>query len=343
MMEPGSSRLVVAGAVRGAAELWRRSVSIGAALAEARQRAGLTVAQVSERTRIRETVIRGIERDDYSGCGGDFYARGHIRGIAKAVGADPGPLVEEYDAVCRSPEVLSRVSLEELLATSAQAPQRRRPALPAVPRLVVAARSSLRHQAGSPAAREPVVPAARSPGRRLGWAVALALVVALGFGLYSLAAGPPQSAVAPSAAGKRSVTPQQAGPGKPDLVPQRSHAAAPHSPAPAVPARTLAPVAAAPRPSGGGHSPLAQRAVEVHHAAAVVGRSAPGRHRHHRGFGVPGRGHGPGHGHRPGHDHGPDNGNGHERDHRPGHGHQPGHGHGPDNGNGAGNGNEHGH
>jgi transcriptional regulator with XRE-family HTH domain len=136
MMDPGSPRLLAAGAVGGVAELWRRSVSIGAALAEARQRAGLTVAQVSERTRIRETVIRGIERDDYSGCGGDFYARGHIRGIAKAVGADPGPLVEEYDAVCRSPDVLSTVSLEELLATSAQAPRRRRPALPAVSGLV---------------------------------------------------------------------------------------------------------------------------------------------------------------------------------------------------------------
>ena len=76
-------------------------MSIGAALAEARQRAGLTVAQVSERTRIRETVIRGIERDDYSRCGGDFYARGHIRGIARAVGAGPGPLAGEYDAACR--------------------------------------------------------------------------------------------------------------------------------------------------------------------------------------------------------------------------------------------------
>ena len=141
-------------------------MSIGAALAGARQRAGLTVAQVSERTRIRETVIRGIERDDYSGCGGDFYARGHIRGIAKAVGADPGPLVEEYDAVCRSPEVLSTVSLEELLATSAQAPRRRRPALRVVSGLAAAAHSALRHQASSPAAREPVTPAARTACRR---------------------------------------------------------------------------------------------------------------------------------------------------------------------------------
>lgn len=251
-------------------------MSIGAVLAEARQRAGLTVAQVSERTRIRETLIRGIERNDYSGCGGDFYARGHIRGIAKAIGAEPGPLVEEYDAVCRSPEVLSTVSLEELLATSAQAPQQQR--------------------------RRPT---ARSSGRWLGWAVtlALALVVALGFGLDSLVAAPRQSAVAPSAAGKRTVTAQQAGPG---LVPQLSHAAAPPSPAPAAPARTLAPVTVAvPRLPGGGYSPPALRAVEAHPVAAVVGRPAHGRHRHHREFGGPGRGHGPvrGHGHGPSHGH----------------------------------------
>lgn len=65
---------------------------IGEALAQARQRAGLTVAQVSEQTRIREAVIEGIEGGDYSACGGDFYARANIRSIAKAVGADPGQL-----------------------------------------------------------------------------------------------------------------------------------------------------------------------------------------------------------------------------------------------------------
>ena len=54
-------------------------MSIGETLAKARRDAGLTVTQVSERTRIRETIIRGIEQDDYAACGGDFYARGHIR------------------------------------------------------------------------------------------------------------------------------------------------------------------------------------------------------------------------------------------------------------------------
>jgi cytoskeletal protein RodZ len=72
-------------------------VSIGETLADARRRSGLTIAQIGQRTRIRESIIRAIEQDDFSPCGGDFYARGHIRSIAAAVGADPVPLIREYD------------------------------------------------------------------------------------------------------------------------------------------------------------------------------------------------------------------------------------------------------
>jgi cytoskeletal protein RodZ len=72
-------------------------VSIGDTLAEARRQRGLTITQVSQQTRIRETIIRGIEQSDFSSCGGDFYARGHIRSIASVVGVDPVPLIREYD------------------------------------------------------------------------------------------------------------------------------------------------------------------------------------------------------------------------------------------------------
>jgi len=77
-------------------------VSIGATLAAARRRAGLTVSEVSQRTRVTEPIIRGIEQDDYAACGGDFYARGHIRAIARAVGEDPLPLIDEFDSTWRS-------------------------------------------------------------------------------------------------------------------------------------------------------------------------------------------------------------------------------------------------
>ena len=72
-------------------------MSIGDTLAEARRQRGLTITQVSQQTRIRETIIRGIEQGDFSSCGGDFYARGHIRSIATVVGVDPVPLIREYD------------------------------------------------------------------------------------------------------------------------------------------------------------------------------------------------------------------------------------------------------
>jgi hypothetical protein len=72
-------------------------VTIGEALAEARNKAGLSIDQVSERTRIRETVIRGIEQDDYDACGGDLYIRGYVRVIASVVGIDAQPLIREYD------------------------------------------------------------------------------------------------------------------------------------------------------------------------------------------------------------------------------------------------------
>jgi hypothetical protein len=82
-------------------------VSIGEALADARRRADLTVTEVSHQTRIRETIITGIEDNDYSACGGDLYVRGYIRSIAQAVGADPEPLIREYDTARLAPRPIA--------------------------------------------------------------------------------------------------------------------------------------------------------------------------------------------------------------------------------------------
>jgi transcriptional regulator with XRE-family HTH domain len=101
-------------------------MNIGATLAKARRDAGLTVAEVSERTRIRETIIRGIEQDDYSACGGDFYARGHLRSIARVVGADAAALVGEYDATVRAPEdITAAEALQPMLPIDSGGGRRR--------------------------------------------------------------------------------------------------------------------------------------------------------------------------------------------------------------------------
>ncbi|MFD5101571.1 helix-turn-helix domain-containing protein [Streptomyces albidochromogenes] len=71
--------------------------SIGRALQQARVAAGLTVDEVSGSTRVRIPIVHAIEQDDFSRCGGDVYARGHIRTLARAVGLDPDALVAQYD------------------------------------------------------------------------------------------------------------------------------------------------------------------------------------------------------------------------------------------------------
>jgi cytoskeletal protein RodZ len=101
-------------------------VSIGDTLAAARRQAGLTVTQVSQRTCIRETIVRGIERGDYSACGGDFYARGHIRSIARTVGLDPEELIREYDATQAPPRQITAADVFEPF-TPVKLKERRRP------------------------------------------------------------------------------------------------------------------------------------------------------------------------------------------------------------------------
>jgi Helix-turn-helix domain len=238
---------------------YRRGVSIGEALAEARREAGLTVAQVSQRTRIRQTIIRGIEGDDYSVCGGDFYARGHIRSIAKVVAADSGPLIKEFDATHRAPGAVSATSIDELLTRSRAAEQQRR------------------------------------ERQRRSWAVVagavtvgVALLVGAVFAGYHFLAGPQRAAQAAPAAAGHAVTRHGVGQGTAGPVSSAGQgtagpaasagSAAAASPAPTgspvpsgalPPARVLTPVSAAAFGPGGGDNPqLARRAIDGSHATA---------------------------------------------------------------------------
>lgn len=69
---------------------------IGPQITAARGRVGLSVEDLAERTRIRAHVIEAIEVDDFAACGGDFYARGHLRTLARVLGLDASALLETY-------------------------------------------------------------------------------------------------------------------------------------------------------------------------------------------------------------------------------------------------------
>lgn len=72
-------------------------MTVGQTVALARRAAGLTVSQVAESTRVRASLIDAIEQDDFRPCGGDVYARGHLKSIATAVGLDPAEVAAAFD------------------------------------------------------------------------------------------------------------------------------------------------------------------------------------------------------------------------------------------------------
>jgi cytoskeleton protein RodZ len=90
---------------------------IGPELAAARTRVGLSVDELADRTRIRPHVIESIEVDDFTPCGGDFYARGHIRTLARVLGKDPEPMLAHFEDRYATAPINARRVFEAELAT----------------------------------------------------------------------------------------------------------------------------------------------------------------------------------------------------------------------------------
>ena len=74
-----------------------RSGSIGEEIRAARKGADLTIAEVANRAKLRSAVLQAIENDDFSLCGGDTYARGHLKVIAGILKIDSTFLLEKFD------------------------------------------------------------------------------------------------------------------------------------------------------------------------------------------------------------------------------------------------------
>ncbi|WP_042386236.1 helix-turn-helix domain-containing protein [Streptacidiphilus melanogenes] len=111
----------------GSTEPLANEPSIGQVLGNARVAAGLTVDEVSAETRVRVPIVHGIEADDFSRCGGDFYARGHVRALARAVGVDGDELVCRYDAAHGGAPQDAKVPLLENVGERRISAERRRP------------------------------------------------------------------------------------------------------------------------------------------------------------------------------------------------------------------------
>lgn len=86
-------------------------MSLGSLIAQARKSAGLSIDDLSAATNIRSTLLREIESDVFANCGGETYARGHIRNIATTVGVDPQIFISAFE----EEQMQSDRSMRELL------------------------------------------------------------------------------------------------------------------------------------------------------------------------------------------------------------------------------------
>lgn len=73
-------------------------MTAGSMIAEARAARALSIDDLAASLRIRASILRLMEADDFSACGGSVYARGHLRSIARILDLDPAELLAAYEA-----------------------------------------------------------------------------------------------------------------------------------------------------------------------------------------------------------------------------------------------------
>ena len=72
-------------------------MNLGQSLAKARKDAGLSVDELAAKTNIRATLLKEFEANDFHNSGGDTYARGHLRTIARVINVDPEGFLTAFD------------------------------------------------------------------------------------------------------------------------------------------------------------------------------------------------------------------------------------------------------
>jgi cytoskeletal protein RodZ len=71
-------------------------MKFGARLRDARERSGLTLREISARTRISLAYLEALERGEISRLPGGIFARAFVRAYAEQVGLDPERAVEDF-------------------------------------------------------------------------------------------------------------------------------------------------------------------------------------------------------------------------------------------------------
>jgi cytoskeletal protein RodZ len=87
-------------------------MTTGSELRDRRESAGLSIEQLASLTSIRMGLITEMENNKFVHCGGDTYARGHLKNIALKLGLEPNHFVEMFN----SEHSMDQRAIHDLLA-----------------------------------------------------------------------------------------------------------------------------------------------------------------------------------------------------------------------------------
>ena len=71
-------------------------MTLGRTIRDAREAARVSLESLSDATSIRMGLLSEMESNNFKHCGGDIYARGHLRNIAAIIGLNPQILIDLY-------------------------------------------------------------------------------------------------------------------------------------------------------------------------------------------------------------------------------------------------------
>lgn len=72
-------------------------MSLGSMITKARKDASLSIEELSASTNLRVSLLKEIESDYFANCGGEAYARGHIKNIATRLRVNPQIFLDAYE------------------------------------------------------------------------------------------------------------------------------------------------------------------------------------------------------------------------------------------------------
>jgi cytoskeletal protein RodZ len=88
-------------------------MSLGALIAKSRADVRLSIEDLAKATNIPPTLLRDMENNNFAKCGGETYARGHLRNMATKLGVDERIFLDLFEAEVTAPAKPIRALLNE--------------------------------------------------------------------------------------------------------------------------------------------------------------------------------------------------------------------------------------